>query len=241
MELNLRISKIFVFLDTNSKLFFPGCALTSTNPELVKSVYLYLNKKDSSIGLWSACCGRPLSQFVDRNSATPFQNKLLKMIPRKENVTIITACGNCFTEFKLITDKFKNIKIESLYDYISNDEWSISNKELFYIHHPCPARSDMDFQESFNDLINKTDLRIESKSIQHHSLSCCLSKTENATNKIANNKDNTFLTYCAHCVKMFQDKIEVRHVLQILFKDETLWSEKNLLIQLLNLLKLKRG
>lgn len=239
VELYIRSSFPFGFVENSGNLFFPGCSLSSSNPKLVKDIYKYLKKRDKSIGLWSACCGRPLSQFVGRESALGFQEYLLNKVSNNKKLSIVTACGNCFTEFKSISKKKLTLNVTSLYDILSEEEWLVEHKEAMHVHHPCPARTDRDFSEGFEKLINQSNIKIKEQTMNNHSLSCCLSKSENAIKKIDNNRENKFVTYCAHCVKTFQKQIEMRHILQILFNDSKVWKRKGLFSQLVNLLKLK--
>lgn len=241
IELYLRSSFPFGFVRKSNIYFFPGCSLSSSNPLLVNDVFDFLKRKIPAIELWSACCGRPLSQFISKESAEGFQNYLLKKIDKNIEVTIITACGNCFAEFKSFGTKNKKLKVISLYEILAEEEWDPDLESKFKIHHPCPARSDKEFHESFAKLIDKCDIIYDKFSMENHSLSCCLVESDSAQKKIKNNINNKFITYCAHCVRTFQNSFETKHILQLIFNDKRLWKKQGLFRQLFNLLKLKRG
>lgn len=239
-ELNIRSFFPLGFIQQSEILFFPGCSLISADPELVKKIYKYLKTIDNSIGLWSACCGRPLVQFFDKEIGKKFQSKLIRKSIFKSKITVITACGNCFTEFNEMSNDSIEFSVISLYDILSDRFWEISQKKYYKIHHPCPARREEKFLNSFNKLIKNSDIKYDLESMNNHNLSCCLINTNSALKKIEKNKDNLFLTYCAHCVKQFQSKIDTIHILQLLFDNNKKWKKKGLFKQLYNVKKLKK-
>lgn len=240
IELNIRSFFPLGFIQESEILFFPGCSLTSSNPELVNKVYSYLKELDSSTGIWSACCGRPLTQFVSKKSGKNFQDKLIRKMKFSRKITVITACGNCYTEFKKINNSSVKISVISLYDILSENFWKVKMDSNYHIHHPCPARRDDEFFESFQKLIKNSNIKYDIDSMDNHRLSCCLINNERALERIDKNRQNRFLTYCAHCVKQFQSKINTIHILQLLFNDKTLWKRNNLVKQLYNSFKLKK-
>ncbi len=239
-ELYIRSTFPFGFRNKSKIYFFPGCSLSSSNPLLINDIFDYLKQKIPSIELWSACCGRPLTQFIGKKSAEGFQNYLLNKLDENTEITIITACGNCFAEFKSLNRGKPELKVISLYEILSEEKWSVDLENEFSVHHPCPARTDKEFHASFQNLIDKCDIKYDESSMNSHSLSCCLLKSESALNKIEENSNKKFVTYCAHCVRTFQGKLETRHILQMIFNDKRLWKKMGLFRQLFNLLKLKR-
>lgn len=239
LELNLRNSYPFGFNNKSKTLFFPGCSLASSNPDLVNSVHTHLKEKDVDTGLWSACCGRPLSQFVDRKSGDQFQRSIIKKIKNEKIDKIITSCGNCFVEFKHIKKSVPKLEVISLYDILAENSWDTKKLTDWSVHHPCPARAENDFKKSFENLVSNSDISINES--DEYPLSCCLTKSDHAREKIRKNRDKTFITYCAHCVKSFQKDIKTVHVLQLLFNDVTVWKKNRLVVQFLNYLKIKKS
>ena len=220
----LRTSKQFT-LQTNAKrVFFPGCSLTTGSPELVKEIYEYLRNQDPDIGLQLDCCGMPLTKYVGKNAGRKTHERIAQGAQKSGVTEMITACGNCFVELKSAMEKCTNVKITSLYDTLADTPPVSESLDSVLVHHPCPARTDKAFRDSFERLAGKADIGIDTQSIQRrHALSCCLHKTPAAgklRTEIAGSGKKV-VTYCAHCVKEFRSDLPVFHVLQHLFANAT--------------------
>jgi hypothetical protein len=219
LDVNLRMSKYFSYRSASKKVFFPGCSLSSGSPELVSQTLSHLKKTDSEIGVWLSCCGMPCKKFVSNECHNDSLNKLENEINSGDIEEIIVACGNCSKSLNQLRSKKPNLKITSLYSVIKIPEEKIESLKSYVVHHPCSARSDKLFKESFVRMSKSMNLNIE-KTEKENPLGCCLINNDTQRQKINDLKEKQLLTYCGHCVQKFQQKLPSKHILQILFDRE---------------------
>jgi hypothetical protein len=242
-ELWLRNLPPFGHRSRNRRLFFPGCSLSSSDPEVTARVYAHLRARDPEVGLWSACCGRPLRQFVDDAAAVPFQSGLRDIVRREGIAEVITACGNCLEELRHLTRDEASVRVRSLYDVLAEDQWPVGPEATgvtWTVHHPCPARRQPEQAASFERLVDRVGLKRSNPGRAGHPLPCCLVGGKKAERKRARLAGTALLTYCAHCTRAFQKQIRTRHVLQLLFGSPRLWRPVSLLRSFWSYLRLRR-
>lgn len=199
------------------RLFYPGCSLTSGDPDLVSRLYELLRTFDPAIGIWLDCCGMPLAKFISNKAAAPLEQKLAGRIGTEGIEELIVACGNCRVQFGRIAQMHDiSLKITSIYDILADQQWKTTVGGGFIVHHPCPARTDSAFRESFERLTESAGIRRADRGHSGHHLACCLSSTPTARKRIASVEDRNVLTYCAHCVKRFGRELNTTHILQLL-------------------------
>lgn len=208
-------------MQTDAKrVFFPGCSLTSGSPELVNEIFEYLRESDPDIGIQLDCCGMPLTKYVGEDAGRKTHERIAEGA-RKAGVTeVVTACGNCFVELKCALRECTDTRITSLYDVLADNPPKSEGVDSVIVHHPCPARTDSAFRESFERLTGKAEIGIDTRSItRRHALSCCLHKTPAAGKLRAEvaGSGKRVVTYCAHCVKEFGNDLPIFHILQHLF------------------------
>lgn len=202
-----------------ARYFYPGCSLTSAGPELTVEVWRHLKAQDPSIGLWLDCCAYPVRMQRPKDP-TPEALKAeaeIKARAQRAGVTeIITACGNCAHQFERM-----EVKTRSLYDLLAEDQrfaGILADEAPVVVHHPCPARIDLEQAEAFEGLAKLAALpRAPQKK---HPLACCLKVDPKALERQARLKDQALVTYCGHCTRTFGARIKTRHILQLLFKGE---------------------
>jgi hypothetical protein len=217
----LRTSRLFALQANSKRIFFPGCSLTSGSPELVSDVFAHLRKSDPEIGIQLDCCGMPLTKFVGKGAAIKTHKRLADSMQQTGATEIITACGNCFIELSSVMKQANGPCVTSLYDVLATTtppQAEAKGSTLF--HHPCPARVNNEFRKSFEQLAAKISFVPESPDERgQHALACCLHKTPLAKSLRTTVRDSgaRVLTYCAHCVKEFQNDLPVTHILEHLF------------------------
>jgi hypothetical protein len=222
LEFFLKRSRPFVYRTPHKKkLFFPGCALVSAGPEVSLKTWEYLKKKDPETGMWMDCCGMPLTKFINKEASRNTHEDLIQTIRNEGIEEIITSCGNCAVEFKGFIDQIPSLKITSLYDILSEDEWPHSNDldENYFVHHPCSARIDRTEQKAFQKLSDQLGLKVQQPNDKKYPLACCLSHSESAHERIDAVKDQNLLTYCGHCTRVFQNNMPSTHVLELVFQE----------------------
>ena len=243
IELGLRNFAPFGFRSRKKQLFFPGCSLPSSDPALTAKVYDHLRERNPDTGLWSACCGRPLTQFVSKEAAAPLQQGLVDAIRRDGIEELIVACGNCNDELSRVTAEVPSVRIVNLYDLLAEERWDVGATTALTVHHPCPARRDDEQRQAFERLATQANLNLVNPGKGKHPLACCLIKTPSANRKreALSAAGAEVVTYCAHCTRAFQPNVPTRHVLQLLFGSTERWRPVSLFRSFINYFKLARS
>src|SRR4030042_1536435 len=160
----------FVFYSPSDTVFWPGCGLAGTSPEIVKKTIRLLNKHlNKKVGLVLDCCFDPLYQLGDVDSAREAAERIQDRLEKHKVSYVITGCTNCR---KTLSHYLPNIKVEHILEILPEEviNPSFTNNPSsppfnsastshdltkggikgengggggFYLHHPCPSfRSD---------------------------------------------------------------------------------------------------
>jgi len=227
LEYRLRVARPFTHGRAAARVFYPGCALTAADPDLVMRVYDWLKARDPSVQLWSDCCGMPLEKFSSPEAAERGRERTRRLLREANTTEIITACGNCTVQFKRL--KVPGLRLTSLYGLLAEQEdWGPRpSGEPVIVHHPCSARIDTSLQPHFRALADRLHLDVVNADDTKHPLACCLVKTPAAMAKRKALGGKKLITYCGHCTMAFQQDVPTRHVLQEIFgTPEDRWESR---------------
>src|SRR4030065_697462 len=200
----------FVFYSSSDTVFWPGCGLAGTSPEVVRKTVRFLsNHLNKKVGLVLDCCFDPLYQLGDVDSVKKAVERIKDRLEKHKVSYVITGCTNCR---KALSLHLPDIKVEHVLEVLHESfELRTPNSELrtFFIHHPCPSfRSD--------------------KIRQNASPTCCghgggissLSPdlSEKFTDKVIKaSKGNPVVTYCMGCKGKFLEKGQkAYHLLELM-------------------------
>ncbi len=220
-ETQLKNSRFYAFREGAKRVFYPGCSLPGTDPEFCLKVYHDLKQKDPELGIWFDCCSKPLRMKQDHRYARKAEQTLLQKMRQAGVEEVITACGNCFAQFKGFAAE--QLQVHFLYNVLEPESVGSSEHE-FTIHHPCFARQHPELQNRVFQFADALGLRLKNRSRQEHPLSCCLHNSEQASQRKAGLSFFFFFFYCAHCVVRFQTDMPTRHLLQELYGSATQWQ-----------------
>ncbi len=210
-------------------IFFPGCQLPASEPELVKEVYLdLLNKFSGNLGLMLSCCGIMAHWSGEEKLFEDALNKIKTSLIDLGSPKIITACPNCHHVLKDIA----NLEVISIYEILEENVKNLNiDKRSLYIHDACGARNDYDFQNKVRSLLFKMGNEICEMKDSKEKGSCCgyggLTSHSNRSisNEIINSniKDNSLsdkevLSYCINCRDRYLSKgVNSYHILELIY------------------------
>ena len=216
-------------------IFFPGCSLSSYSPEIVEKTYEYLKEKSPRIGIALKCCGNPTYSMGEFDKFSVLYKSLQDDFEESGVEEVIVACQNCY---KVIKENSPNIKVTSLWDFLSKHGVPKSKKnyyrsidKVFSIHDPCPTRSESHIHDSIRDIVDQLGINVvEMKFIREKTLCCGSGAMLGVTNKKlssqqrekrANQSDSDYIiTYCEECVEsMKKGGRKSIHILDLLFDD----------------------
>ena len=212
----------FVFYSSSDTVFWPGCGLAGTSPEVVRKTVRFLsNHLNKKVGLVLDCCFDPLYQLGDVDSAKKAAERIKDRLEKHKVSYVITGCTNCR---KALSLHLPDIKVEHVLEVLHESfELRTPNSELrtFFIHHPCPSfRSDKIRQNAKAILQSDNGENSRPTCCGHgggiSSLSPDLS--EKFTDKVIKaSKGNPVVTYCMGCKGKFLEKGQkAYHLLELM-------------------------
>jgi len=212
----------FVYYSSSDTVFWPGCGLAGTSPEVVRKTVRLLNKTlNKKVGLVLDCCFDPLYQLGDVDSVKESAERIQDRLKKNKISQVITGCTNCR---KTLSLHLPDIKVEHIFEVLHERfELRTLNSEprTFFIHHPCPSFRFDGIRQNAKTLLQSTNGENSRPTCCGHgggvsSLSPDLS--ERFTDKaIKASKGNTVVTYCMGCKGKFLEKGQkAYHLLELM-------------------------
>lgn len=211
----------------SKKVFFPGCALSAHDPDMVLTLYDYI--KDDHMSIWMNCCGNPTYTL---GKTKPY-NKQLESLMSSFNDNgigeVIVACQNCYKMFAEQT----NLKVTSVFEILDNMALPVETirfNQSLVLHDPCPTRKYDVIHSSVRSILDKLSIDYSEFKYNRRQTQCCGAGamvavtnpviTQLQSNNRANQSDaQTIITYCQECVETLGRDKDTLHVLDILFNN----------------------
>ncbi|MPM62404.1 hypothetical protein SDC9_109275 [bioreactor metagenome] len=208
-------------------MFFPGCQLCASEPDLVKVIYNDLNEKlKNEVGLILGCCG-VIGKWSGQEEKFYEEIKLIKETLEKiNNPILITACPTCY---KIFSSHLENAKVKMIYDYISDNQLKfVGNNEEIAIDDPCTVRYDDELQSQVREIAKKLGFNLKELNYNGEITTCCgyggltcfsnKELKENIVSSRIKESELNYLTYCINCRDSFlsQNK-DAKHILQLIY------------------------
>jgi len=150
----------FSYYPSTDTVFWPGCGLSGTSPEVIKkTLHLLSNHLNKKVGLVLDCCFDPLYQLGDVDSLEKATKEIQERLKRHKVTRIITGCTNCT---KILSHYLQETKVEHILEVLPenllNPSHTFSNNPSLtnnpstppllkggegglFLHHPCPSFS----------------------------------------------------------------------------------------------------
>jgi Fe-S oxidoreductase len=211
----------FIWYPRSDIVFWPGCSLSGTSPDLVHKTRSILSRQlGQAVGLVFDCCFDPLYQMGDLNGVETAIKEIQERLESNKITCIITGCVNCQ---KILSSHLHGVRVNYVLEILSKDSFTIDKKTPFFLHHPCTAFGLNGVIPAIKKHLNDA-FRIEESSPSM----CCGNGGGLAT--ISPALANTFtttvtkasagkpiITYCMGCKIRFIDKgKETYHILEFL-------------------------
>ena len=213
--------------DKLNYIFFPGCQLCASEPDLVKVVYNDLNNKlNNEVGLILGCCG-VIGKWSGEEDIFYNQINLIKEnLEKINNPILITACPTCY---KILNSHLDDVEIKIIYDYVDDEDLEFvgENKDII-VDDPCTARYDNKLQDKIRNMAKKLGFNLKELDYNRDTTTCCgyggltcFSNKELKENVVLSRikeSELNYLTYCINCRDSFlsQNK-EAKHILQLIY------------------------
>jgi Fe-S oxidoreductase len=127
----------FAYYSRTETVFWPGCSLAGTSPELVlKTQQLLSRNLGTMVGIALDCCFDPVYQIGDLDAVRDASLRTKDRLERNGITSVIAACTNCV---KVLSADLPGVRLRHVLDVIPVPEVSSLHGEEFYLHHPCPT------------------------------------------------------------------------------------------------------
>jgi NADPH-dependent glutamate synthase beta subunit-like oxidoreductase len=202
-------------MDQSRFLFFPGCQLAASAPELVKSVYTLLTQKLSGgVGFMSRCCGAPADWSGRTELFQSTGEDFLALWRELGSPHLILACSTCHEIFKT---HFPDVPIISLWEMLDSlglpETVKVERREVLAVHDACTARHESAMQESVRNILRRLGYEIEELPLSRDKTECCgygglmfFANPDLARSHIRRRIQESprdYLAYCAMCRDYF--------------------------------------
>jgi uncharacterized membrane protein YdjX (TVP38/TMEM64 family)/Fe-S oxidoreductase len=196
-------------------VFWPGCGLSGSNPEIVKKTTALLSEHmNKKVGIALDCCFDPVYQAGDSDETAKAAERIKGRLKKMGIKEVITGCTNCRKIFSIYMPDFNAKHVLEILpkDAITSGFshfMTLNNSDKVYLHHPCPSYRFDGLRKSAKWLLPEMIAVTESQYA-----SCCglggelndispkLSEAF-AENVIAAAGDDLLLTYCMGCKGKF--------------------------------------
>ena len=200
----------------NGVLFFPGCLLGASDPELVLTGDRLVRKCLPGSGLWLFCCGIPAKWAGETKLFEEHLQKIRNVWEECGKPRFLTACPSCR---KTLREYLPEIRTESVYEMLAEHK-DLLNKDRFKeevaVFHPCAAREELKEQESVKELIRHCGGTVSELSDPADKNGCCgygghifytnPGLYDKVSKKRADADERPYVTYCANCTDVLSDK-----------------------------------
>ena len=156
--------------------FMPGCALSSYSPNLVHTVFHYLQSHCSGIGFIQQCCGTPTRAMGDMEQFKQYHSQLEADLAQMGATTVVTACENCFMSIKTYAPHINIVSLYSLLAQIGLPETAKGrhlNAPTMALHDPCPTRYETKIHKDVRILLAQIGLPYEEFKQNREKTLCC--------------------------------------------------------------------
>jgi len=216
------------------KVFMPGCALPSYNPQNVELMLKYLQSKFPDLSAVQKCCGKPTKAV---GQADLFQERfasLVEDIKYCEADEVIVACQSCLNTVSECKD-FKTISLWELLPQIGLPKELVGKAKdsdvVFSVHDSCSVRTRTGIHEGIRWIIKELGYKQVDPERAKETTRCCgfggmvVPANPDLAKRVMERRVGDFPTdkivaYCAACRQsMLQGGGDAWHILDLIFGD----------------------
>ncbi|NVN98085.1 MAG: VTT domain-containing protein [Geobacteraceae bacterium] len=209
-------------------IFFPGCALPGTRPAATMEVYNKLKEAIPALGLVMDCCTKPSHDLGRQEYFLKMFGEMVDWLETGGVKRVLVACPNCYKVFSEYAPQFRT---ETVYETLADilpEQTQKNNSPPATIHDPCVVRANAAPQAAVRDLLAKAGQLIEEMPHTGQTALCC---GEGGTvgalapdladgwgeRRAAEAAGRRVITYCAGCANHLGKRLQVSHLLDVIF------------------------
>ncbi|PHR26711.1 MAG: hypothetical protein COA36_11230 [Desulfotalea sp.] len=139
-------------------VFFPGCTLPGIRPKQTEQLFMFMQKKFSSLGLVLDCCLQSSHNLGDHAGFTEKKDRIIKKLKVNGIRHVITSCPSCYQVFQQYG---AGIKVSMAYSHLADVMTlpetlakKVKSEARYTVHDPCISRFNSDVQQDVRMLIS---------------------------------------------------------------------------------------
>jgi len=213
-------------------VFFPGCNLPGTRPEMTRRMFRHLQKIIPKIGIVLDCCTKPSHDLGRRAYFESMFGEMTEYLTGRGVKTVLVACPSCYQIFQ---QHGHGIRVRTVYEVIhdSGGFQGVHPGDLeVVVHDPCVLRNETSVHEAVRGLL--TGMGVKVAEMEHHGKRtvCCgeggmaaYAKPDFAGSwcevRAQECAGRQMVTYCGGCVAYLKRAVPISHIADILYRPET--------------------
>ena len=225
----ISFSRAMMHIPRADAVFFPGCALLTYDPALLRRMMALLRKEEPDIALAVGCCGQP-TKYLEPKLFARRSIKLQHLLAQQGVKRMYTACPNCTRQLSDLHCASIIPVWETLNRLVTADDLMDNCDKTFALHDPCPVRQDVAQQDAVRALLHKANVDVVEFQKNRAQAVCCgnigmlraidpeksVSMRTGRLQEIPS--DLPVASYCAGCVDAFSGEgRKPAHLLELLF------------------------
>lgn len=211
-------------------LFFPGCQLGASEPELVTKSYEWLLDKAPGSGIMLGCCGVPAKWAGDEKLHDEVLIRIRTDWEKLGKPVMVLACPTCRNIFAQMLPEIKTV---FLYELMASEgvDFSGDNNDTWAVFDPCATAEGEAVRSAVREICEHMNVKTEPLPVQEHWSACCgygghgVLADPDFTQFVRENRiresELPYITYCINCRDSFlHEGKKAAHILNMIFGTE---------------------
>ncbi|MDD4200836.1 MAG: FAD-dependent oxidoreductase [Eubacteriales bacterium] len=213
-------------------LFFPGCQLGASEPELVIKAYEWLLNQSPASGIMLSCCGIPAQWAGDEDLRDEVLARIRQNWEKTGKPVLVLACPTCRNTFARQLPEIETVFLYELMaekmSFGKRPENSPGSSLAFAVFDPCATEQDEPVRNAIRNITRGLNIKTEPLPIQEKWSACCsfgghgILADPEFTKFVRNNRiresNLPYITYCINCRDSFlHEGKQATHILNLIF------------------------
>lgn len=210
-------------------IFFPGCTLPGTRPEVTTGLFRQIRQMIPTVGLVFDCCTEPSHDLGRSEHFKKMFEEMHGYLISQGVRTVLTACPNCT---KIFRQYGHGLIVKTVYEILhspASTDYLTGNGATFTVHDPCPLRNDRETQQAVRRMLGEMGLAVNEMKHRGKETLCCGEggtvapvrpqwAREWALIRERESAGRTIVTYCAGCSGYLNRVVPTLHILDLVFR-----------------------
>jgi uncharacterized membrane protein YdjX (TVP38/TMEM64 family)/Fe-S oxidoreductase len=210
-------------------VFFPGCTLPGTRPEVTRRMFRDLQKVLPALGIVLDCCTKPSHDLGRQAYFNSVFGEMTDYLSQHGVKRVLVACPNCF---KIFQHHGNGISVRTVYEFIHANGFPAGSQNggrEVSVHDPCALRYEVPVHKAVRGLLSGMGLKITEMKHRGRRTVCCgeggmvgFVKPEFAKGWAASRKHEAasrpMVAYCAGCTGFLNRVAPTIHIADLLYR-----------------------